>query len=61
MANTAETDTNMSDLTPLTPIIERGLSLHKLIRYGLRINVTIRTNVHQFTCPYTWGRRLFEL
>ena len=40
MANTAETDTNMSDLTPLTPIIERGLSLHKLIRYGLRINVT---------------------
>ncbi|KLO16363.1 glycoside hydrolase [Schizopora paradoxa] len=24
--------TNMSDLTPLTPIIERGLSLHKMIR-----------------------------
>lgn len=25
-------DTNMSDLTELTPVIERGLSLHKLIR-----------------------------
>ena len=24
--------TNMSDLTPLTPIIDRGLSLHKMIR-----------------------------
>ena len=24
--------TNMSDLTELTPVIDRGLSLHKLIR-----------------------------
>ncbi len=25
-------DTHMSDLTPMTPIIARGLSLHKMIR-----------------------------
>jgi len=25
-------DTNMSDLTPLTPVIARGIALHKLIR-----------------------------
>lgn len=24
--------TNMSDLSPLTPVIDRGLSLHKMIR-----------------------------
>jgi 1,4-alpha-glucan branching enzyme len=29
---TASTDTNMSDLTTLTPIISRGLALHKMIR-----------------------------
>ena len=23
----------MSDLTPLTPVIERGIALHKIIRY----------------------------
>jgi 1,4-alpha-glucan branching enzyme len=23
----------MSDLTPLTPIIDRGMALHKMIRY----------------------------
>lgn len=28
----AEMYTNMSDLTPLTPVIDRGLSLHKMIR-----------------------------
>lgn len=28
-------DTNMSDMTEFTPIIERGLSLHKMIRYVL--------------------------
>lgn len=26
-------DTNMSDLSQLTPIISRGLALHKMIRY----------------------------
>lgn len=26
-------DTHMSDLTEMTPVIERGLSLHKIIRY----------------------------
>ena len=35
-----EIDTNMSDLTPLTPIIERGLSLHKLIRYAWKISAS---------------------
>ena len=29
----SEMYTNMSDLTPLTPTIDRGLALHKLIRY----------------------------
>jgi 1,4-alpha-glucan branching enzyme len=29
----SEMYTNMSDMTPLTPIIDRGLALHKLIRY----------------------------
>ena len=28
-------DTNMSDLTEMTPIIERGLALHKMIRFVL--------------------------
>ncbi|KAF8481348.1 glycoside hydrolase, partial [Gautieria morchelliformis] len=37
--------TNMSDITPLTPVIERGLSLHKLIRYACRC----------VTCPRSWG------
>src|SRR6266498_5650691 len=27
--------THMSDVTPLTPIIDRGIALHKLIRYIL--------------------------
>jgi 1,4-alpha-glucan branching enzyme len=26
-------DTNMSDVTPLTPVVARGLSLHKMIRF----------------------------
>lgn len=26
-------DTHMSDLTPMTPIIARGIALHKMIRY----------------------------
>lgn len=25
-------DTHMSDLTPFTPVIERGMALHKMIR-----------------------------
>jgi 1,4-alpha-glucan branching enzyme len=29
------TDDFMSDLTPLTPIIDRGLALHKMIRQVL--------------------------
>lgn len=28
-----KTDTNMSDLSPMTPVIARGLALHKMIRY----------------------------
>ena len=28
-------DTHMSDLTPMTPIIARGIALHKMIRYVL--------------------------
>lgn len=34
----AEMYTNMSDMTPLTPCIDRGIALHKMIRlltYGL--------------------------
>lgn len=27
-------DTNMSDLSEMTPVISRGLALHKLIRYA---------------------------
>ena len=30
----AEMYTNMSVLSPMTPVIHRGLALHKLIRYG---------------------------
>jgi 1,4-alpha-glucan branching enzyme len=26
-------DTNMSDLSPMTPIISRGLAMHKMIRW----------------------------
>lgn len=25
----------MSDMTPMTPIISRGLALHKMIRYAI--------------------------
>jgi len=30
-------DTHMSDLTPFTPVIERGIGLHKLIRLVSRV------------------------
>ena len=32
----AEMYTNMSVLSPMTPVVHRGLALHKLIRYGCR-------------------------
>ncbi len=32
ITNSGHSDTHMSDLTPMTPVIARGLSLHKMIR-----------------------------
>ena len=39
-------DTNMSDLTEMTPVIERGLSLHKMIRYAIQF----RRAIASLTC-----------
>ena len=36
-------DTNMSKLSEMTPIIARGLSLHKMIRYVLRLACSLWT------------------
>ena len=36
LSDLAHPDTHMSDLTPMTPVIARGLSLHKMIRYAFR-------------------------
>jgi hypothetical protein len=37
--------TNMSDLTPLTPVVDRGIALHKMIRYGFAV-LSVLTQAH---------------
>ena len=31
-------DTNMSEISPMTPIISRGLALHKMIRFAYSLS-----------------------
>lgn len=50
-------DTHMSDLTERTPIIDRGLALHKMIRYAdAPPSVALRSSVllRQAPCSFSW-------
>lgn len=42
-------DTNMSDLTEMTPVIERGLSLHKMIRSANHFRITIASLIYFYS------------
>jgi hypothetical protein len=46
----AEMYTNMSILSPTTPVIHRGIALHKLMRYGAARTCTRVSAMHVWVC-----------
>lgn len=54
---TMSADTNMSDLTPMTPVIARGLSLHKMIRFVYSDKYDRGTSLTFLQACYALSRR----